>query len=170
MHRRVFGNSSISSRLSSTGRAALPISIYRNWSANRAMRLPLSRLIYCQTAGTMPKPVTCQVSRTEKNDFRLAKLPTSTSVAPFMSTQRKRPSPNEWLSGSAKASMSLSQVPIKLLVLLAEPAILACERHTPLGTPVVPVVNITSATSLASTVGHSKLTDWLSIVYCWFRE
>ena len=147
MHNRVVGNISMSRRLSASGSAALPISMYRSWSAKRAMRLPLSLLIYCHTAGTMPKPVTCSVSMTLKNVFRLAKLLTSTSVAPAMSTQRKRPKPNEWLNGNANASISSGRVPINPLVFRAEPMMLAWERSTPLGAPVVPVVNMMSATS-----------------------
>ena len=129
--------------------AALPISMYFSWPANFDIRVPLNFRMYAQTAGTMPKPVAWNSSIALKNSLRLAKLPTSTIVAPFINVQRRRPSPKEWHNGNPNTSTSCSVLPMNPLMLSADEKMLKCDSMTPFGRPVVPVVKTMSAVSSA---------------------
>ena len=95
----------------------------------------------------MPKPVAWWRSSARKKSGRFAKLPRSTIVAPLTRQHRSLPSPNEWHIGSASTSTSSAVLPMKELMFEAEANMFAWERHTPFGSPVVPVVKSISATS-----------------------
>ena len=103
-----------------------------------------------QLAGTIANMVTLQRFISLKNFLTLAKVPSITTVAPLVSAHLIRPSPNEWLTGSAKSSTSSAVFPINSLIFRAAAARFKYDRATPFGTPVVPVVKRTSAISFIS--------------------